>query len=66
VTTCLTGAGQYYSISDRKARDDTAVWTYEPPKTKVGEADKLMSARRLKTAQPGVRDTAPATRRSWR
>jgi uncharacterized protein (DUF427 family) len=38
VTTCpYKGEANYYSITDGKARDDNAVWTYELPKTEVGE-----------------------------
>jgi uncharacterized protein (DUF427 family) len=38
VTTCpYKGEANYYSITDGKARDDNAVWTYELPKTDVGE-----------------------------
>ena len=31
------GEANYYSITDGKARDDNAVWTYELPKAEVGE-----------------------------
>jgi uncharacterized protein (DUF427 family) len=38
VTTCpYKGEANYFSITDGKARDDNAVWTYELPKTDVGE-----------------------------
>jgi uncharacterized protein (DUF427 family) len=38
VTTCpYKGEANYYSITDGKARDDNAVWTYELPKAEVGE-----------------------------
>jgi uncharacterized protein (DUF427 family) len=38
VTTCpYKGEANYYSITDGKARDDNAVWTYELPKTEVEE-----------------------------
>jgi uncharacterized protein (DUF427 family) len=38
VTTCpYKGEANYFSITDGKARDDNAVWTYELPKTEVGE-----------------------------
>ena len=38
VTTCpYKGEANYYSITDGKARDDNAVWTYELPKAGVGE-----------------------------
>jgi uncharacterized protein (DUF427 family) len=38
VTTCpYKGEANYYSITDGKARDDNAVWTYELPITGVGE-----------------------------
>src|SRR6202789_3034924 len=34
VTTCpYKGEANYFSITDGKARDDNAVWTYELPKT---------------------------------
>jgi uncharacterized protein (DUF427 family) len=31
------GEANYFSITDGKARDDNAVWTYELPKAEVGE-----------------------------
>jgi uncharacterized protein (DUF427 family) len=31
------GEANYFSITDGKSRDDNAVWTYELPKTDVGE-----------------------------
>ena len=38
VTTCpYKGEANYFSITDGKARDDNAVWTYELPKADVGE-----------------------------
>ena len=38
VTTCpYKGEANYFSITDGKARDDNAVWTYELPRTDVGE-----------------------------
>jgi uncharacterized protein (DUF427 family) len=38
VTTCpYKGEANYFSITDCKSRDDNAVWTYELPKTDVGE-----------------------------
>jgi uncharacterized protein (DUF427 family) len=38
VTTCpYKGEANYFSITDGKARDDNAVWTYELPKTEIGE-----------------------------
>jgi uncharacterized protein (DUF427 family) len=38
VTTCpYKGEANYYSITDGKARNDNAVWTYELPKAGVGE-----------------------------
>ena len=38
VTTCpYKGEANYFSITDGKARDDNAVWTYELPKTDVSE-----------------------------
>ena len=38
ITTCpYKGEANYYSITDGKARDDNSVWTYELPKTEVGE-----------------------------
>ena len=38
VTTCpYKGEANYYSITDGKARDDNAVWTYETPKAGVAE-----------------------------
>ena len=38
VTTCpYKGEANYYSITDGKASDDNAVWTYEHPKAGVGE-----------------------------
>jgi uncharacterized protein (DUF427 family) len=38
VTTCpYKGEANYYSITDGKARDDNAVWTYELPKAEVAE-----------------------------
>jgi uncharacterized protein (DUF427 family) len=38
VTTCpYKGEAIYYSITDGKARDDNAVWTYELPKAEVAE-----------------------------
>jgi len=38
VTTCpFKGEANYYSITDGKARDDNAVWTYETPKADVAE-----------------------------
>jgi uncharacterized protein (DUF427 family) len=38
VTTCpYKGEANYFSITDGKSRDDNAVWTYELPKTDVGE-----------------------------
>ena len=38
VTTCpYKGEANYYSLSDGKARDENAVWTYEHPKTEVAE-----------------------------
>jgi uncharacterized protein (DUF427 family) len=38
VTTCpYKGEANYFSITDGKARDDNAVWTYELPKAGVGE-----------------------------
>ena len=59
VTTCpYKGEANYYSITDGKARDDNAVWTYELPKAEVGEIgshlafypDKVeISARRIRS-----------------
>ena len=38
LTTCpYKGEANYYSITDGKARDDNAVWTYELPIADVGE-----------------------------
>jgi len=38
VTTCpYKGEANYYSITDGKARDDNAVWTYELPRAEVAE-----------------------------
>ena len=38
LTTCpYKGEANYYSITDGKARDDNAVWTYELPIAGVGE-----------------------------
>jgi uncharacterized protein (DUF427 family) len=38
VTTCpYKGEANYFSITDGKARDDNAVWTYELPIAGVGE-----------------------------
>ena len=38
VTACpYKGEANYFSITDGKARDDNAVWTYELPKDGVGE-----------------------------
>jgi uncharacterized protein (DUF427 family) len=38
VTTCpYKGEANYYSITDGKAHDDNAVWTYETPKADVAE-----------------------------
>ena len=38
VTTCpYKGEANYFSITDGKARDDNAVWSYELPKDGVGE-----------------------------
>ena len=38
VTTCpFKGQANYYSITDGKAHDDNAVWTYETPKVGVAE-----------------------------
>jgi uncharacterized protein (DUF427 family) len=38
VTTCpYKGEANYYSIADGEGSDDNAVWTYETPKTEVGE-----------------------------
>ncbi len=38
VTACpYKGEANYYSIADREARDENAVWTYEAPKAEVAE-----------------------------
>jgi uncharacterized protein (DUF427 family) len=44
VTTCpYKGEANYFSITDGKARDDNAVWTYELPIAGVGEIESHLA-----------------------
>ena len=44
VTTCpYKGQANYYSITDEKTRDDSAVWSYETPKPGVAEIAEFLA-----------------------